>query len=91
MLFRATTQGIPRALPSIPSYNSRDTSRATTHGTTTILPLKHHPKPYRSCTQKSNNPRLQQQNHLAGDTYRQPLLASRLPGGGRLPPGAKRL
>ena len=38
-----------------------------------------------------NNPRLQQQNRLAGDTYRQVLPASRPPSGGHVPQGTKRL
>ncbi|QCD78984.1 hypothetical protein DEO72_LG1g2621 [Vigna unguiculata] len=55
MLFRATTQGIPRALTPIPSHNSRDTFRATTQGTPTIPPLKHHHKPCRSRPQNQES------------------------------------
>ncbi|QCE14403.1 hypothetical protein DEO72_LG11g1403 [Vigna unguiculata] len=55
MLFRATTQGIPCALTPIPSHNSRDTFRATTQGTPTIPPLKHHHKPCRSHPQNQEH------------------------------------
>ncbi|QCD78476.1 hypothetical protein DEO72_LG1g2109 [Vigna unguiculata] len=72
MLFRATTQGIPRALTLIPSHNSRDTCRATTQGTPTIPPLKHHQKHFRS--------RLQNQQPK--------VTIVKSPGGGHVLPGA---
>ncbi|QCD82885.1 hypothetical protein DEO72_LG2g3227 [Vigna unguiculata] len=55
MLFRATTQGIPRALTPIPNHNSRVTFRATTQGTLAISSLKHHQKPRRSSLQNQQH------------------------------------
>ncbi|QCD82985.1 hypothetical protein DEO72_LG2g3327 [Vigna unguiculata] len=72
MLFRATTQGIPRAFTPIPSHNSRDTFQATTQGTPAIPPLKHHQKPCRS--------RLQNQQPK--------VATAKSPGGGHVLPGA---
>ncbi|QCE09956.1 hypothetical protein DEO72_LG10g1179 [Vigna unguiculata] len=90
MLFRATTQGIPRALPPLPSHNSRDTFRATTQGTPAPSPLKHYQKP---C---STPYEVQQLGHTAskppsGGHVPLGATASRPPGGGHVPPGAKRL
>ncbi|QCE00693.1 hypothetical protein DEO72_LG7g1983 [Vigna unguiculata] len=55
MLFRARTQGIPRALTPILSHNSKDTFRATIQGTPAIPPLKHHQKPRRSHLQNQQH------------------------------------
>ena len=62
--------------------NSRNTSNSTFEAS---------PKSLVDHAYRTNNPRLQQQNHLAWDTYRQALPASRPLGGWLVPPSAQRL
>ncbi|QCD82230.1 hypothetical protein DEO72_LG2g2565 [Vigna unguiculata] len=63
---------------------------SSTQGPPTSRPLKY-PKSLIDHTCRTSNPRLLQQNCLAGDTYHQALSTSRSPGRGHVPPGAKHL
>ena len=90
MPFRATLEECD-VLNPYPELNPRGTFRATTQGTPASWPLRYPRSAVNHVHQSKHNTNLLQQNRLALPTRRQALPASKPPGGGRIPSGAKRL
>ncbi|QCE03592.1 hypothetical protein DEO72_LG8g1617 [Vigna unguiculata] len=90
MSFRAQLEEC-HVLNPYPELNSRDTFRATTQGTTTNQPLKHHYSIVDHAHQGKRITHLLQHHRLAQPMRHQAQQASKPPGGGRVSSGIRRL